>query len=115
MSAQGVRRDVGDPAKDARGAGDAWWYVLGFDYDQVVGAYQDWRLAREFAQALGVAAPALLGDVLEVAGDGAHLIFWYLSPAAAEVLDARGVEWRRFYLGRRAMPPTGATPPLKRA
>jgi hypothetical protein len=81
----------------------------------VVGAYQDWRLAQEFSKALGAAAPTMLEDVLEVPGDGAHLIFWYLSPAAAEVLDARGVEWRRFYLGRRALPPDGATPPLKRA
>jgi hypothetical protein len=89
------------------------WYVLGFDYDDVVGAWQDWRLARQCVAALSAARRLPGGDILESAGDGPHLTFWYVRDEVAGVLDAGAVPWRRFLLRTVDAPPPGATRQLK--
>ena len=91
----------------------ASWYVLGFDYDAIVGAWQDWRLARQCVAALTAAQRPLGAGIFETAGDGPHLTFWYLRDDVAGVLDAAAVPWRRFLVGRVAEPPAEATAQLK--
>ena len=88
------------------------WYTLGFTYDDVVGAWQDWRLAQECVRAFSEENRRLARDVREVPGDGPYLVRWYVSGAAAAVLDAHQVPWRQFLVGT-GQPPSGARLPLK--
>ncbi len=90
----------------------AHWFVLGFSVDDVVGAWQDWRLARQCVGALTAARRSLAG-ILEGAGAGEHLVYWYVSDDVAEVLDDGGVPWRRFLVGDVAAPPAGASRHLR--
>ena len=89
------------------------WYRLGFSADDVVGAWQDWRLAMECVEAwqrLG-RPPELV--VLQTGGREPYLAEWYLDDASARLLDAGGVGWRRFLVaGGLNAPPAGATPAL---
>jgi hypothetical protein len=89
------------------------WYVLGFDVDDVVGAWQDWRLARQCVAALAAAHRPPTDGILEAAGAGKHLTYWYVSDDVASVLDDGGVPWRRFLVGKVAEPPVRATRQLK--
>ncbi len=91
----------------------ARWFVLGFSVDDVVGAWQDWRLARQCVAALAAAERAPSSDILESAGAGEHLTYWYVSDEIASVLDGGGVPWRRFLVGEVAAPPAGAVRQLK--
>lgn len=91
------------------------WYVLGFDVDDIVGAWQDWRLARQCVATLDAAHHPLTNGILEGAGEGEHLTYWYVSDDVAAVLDGGGVPWRRFLVGEVAAPPASAVRPLKHA
>jgi hypothetical protein len=90
------------------------WFVLGFDCDDVVGAWQDWRLARQCVAALTAAHRAPTSGILEGAGEGRHLTYWYVRDDVAGVLDDGGVPWRRFLVGEIDAPPRTATRQLKR-
>ena len=89
------------------------WFVLGFSVDDIVGGWQDWRLARQCVEALVAAHRAPSVGVLESAGAGEHLTYWYVRDDVAAVLDAAGVPWRRFLVGEVAAPPAVATRQLK--
>jgi hypothetical protein len=89
------------------------WFVLGFDCDDVVGAWQDWRLARQCVAALAAAHLPPTSGILEGAGSGEHLTYWYVRDDVADVLDVRGVPWRRFLVGEIEAPPAAATRQLK--
>ncbi len=89
------------------------WYVLGFDCDDIVGAWQDWRLARQCVATLVAAHRPPTAGILESAGDGEHLTFWYVREDVATVLDEGAVPWRRFVVGEVAAPPQVATRQLK--
>jgi hypothetical protein len=88
------------------------WFVLGFDCDAVVGAWQDWRLARQCVETLAAARMAPSG-ILESAGRGDYLTYWYVRDDIARVLDDGGVPWRRFLVGETEAPPNAATRQLK--
>lgn len=92
---------------------DAGWELLGFTDEQVVGAWQHWRLARECVAAFAAAGTDPAPHVREGPGEGNHLIYWYLDDAAVRILDAHHVAWRRFAVGRVASAPQGAHCPLK--
>lgn len=85
------------------------WFVLGFDYDDIVGAWQDWRLARQCVATLKAARVPPSVGVLECAGNGTHLTFWYVRDDVAQILDEGAVPWRRFLIGEVAAPPANAT------
>jgi hypothetical protein len=86
-------------------------YTLGFTYDDVVGAWQDWRLAQECVRVFSDPRErALAEEVWEVPGDGPYLLRWYVSRAAAEVLDAHEVPWRQFLVGTGHSPSSGRHP-----
>ncbi len=89
------------------------WHVLGFDYDAVVGAWQDWRLARQCVAVLGTAGPMMGDGILACAGDEQYLVLWYVRADVAEVLERNGVPWRRFLLGEVNAPPAHASQQLK--
>jgi hypothetical protein len=85
-----------------------WWYVLGFTGDEVVGAFQDVRLAHSCHQACNVAGLTAGRHVLQGPGEGDHLLYWFISGEAARVLDAAGIQWRGRIIGHRAAPPARA-------
>jgi len=89
------------------------WFVLGFDCDDVVGAWQDWRLARQCVATLTAAHRAPTIGILEGAGQGRHLTYWYVRDDVAGVLDDGGVPWRRFLVGEIDAPPAAAIRQLK--
>lgn len=90
------------------------WHILGFDYDAVVGANQDWRLARELVAALRAAGEPLT-EVFEAAGNEQHIVMWYVADRIATILDEQGVSWRRFWIGSSERLPTTVHRPLKPA
>jgi hypothetical protein len=79
------------------------WFVLGFTYDAVVGAWQDSRLAAECARVL--CDPSSL---LQTPGEGEHLVYWFVEGSAARLLDEGEVLWRQFVVGLTAAPPAAA-------
>jgi hypothetical protein len=94
------------PSDDA--LANARWFVLGFTDDQVVGAWQDWRLARDCVRAWEAAGRPHPFEVLQMAGTGPHFLRWFVHEAAARILDDQGVSWREFLTGECATPPSGA-------
>jgi hypothetical protein len=88
------------------------WFVLGFDCDDITGAWQDWRLARQCVATLR-AADCSVTSILESAGLGPYLTYWYVRDDVARILDDGGVPWRRFLVGEVAAPPDVATRTLK--
>ncbi len=89
------------------------WFVLGFDYDDVVGAWQDWRLARQCVAALRAAERPPTSGILEGAGGGRYLTYWYVNDAITDALDRGGVPWRRHVIGEIDAPPQDLGGPLK--
>jgi hypothetical protein len=75
------------------------WFMLGFTYDAVVGAWQDARLATECARVRDEAGRPMDFELLQVAGDEKYVVVWFVSERAAELLDTRGVKWRQFLIG----------------
>jgi hypothetical protein len=88
------------------------WFVLGFTLDDVVGSWQDARLASECMRALQAAGHPPEFRILQIGGDGDHLFLWFINEFAARVLDAHDVRWRPFLIGEAAEPPPGARSPL---
>jgi hypothetical protein len=84
------------------------WFVLGFTADEVVGAFQDARLAHSCHQACSTAGLTAGTHVLQGSGEGDHLVYWFISGEAARVLDAAGIQWRNRVIGHRAAPPERA-------
>lgn len=89
------------------------WFVLGFDCDDIVGAWQDWRLARQCVATLTAAHRPPTSGILEGAGSGEHLTYWYVRDDVAGVLDEGGVPWRRFLVGEVDAPPPAAKRQLR--
>jgi hypothetical protein len=86
------------------------WFILGFTYDAVVGAWQDSRLATECARVRKEAGSPKGFELLQGPGDKEHVVLWYVSELAARELDEREVDWRRFLIGL-----TPAAPPQAHA
>ena len=84
------------------------WFILGFTYDAVVGAWQDSRLATECARVRDEAGRPDGFTMLQGPGDADHVVLWYVNETAARVLDERAVEWRRFLIGSAPAAPRGA-------
>jgi len=84
------------------------WFVLGFTDEDLVGAWQDTRLAEECVKAWRIAGRPSDFRILQAAGEGDHLTVWFVSAASAQLLDAHGVPWRQFVVGEREAPPPGA-------
>ena len=84
------------------------WFILGFTYDAVVGAWQDSRLATECARVRDEAGRPDGFAMLQGPGDAEHVVLWYVSETAARVLDQREVDWRRFLIGSAPTAPRGA-------
>jgi hypothetical protein len=89
------------------------WYVLGFTGDDVVGGWQDSRLATECAKAWEAAGCPEDFRILQGAGEGLYFSYWYLDEASARVLDAQQVHWRLFLIGEQPLPPPGAVRAVK--
>jgi hypothetical protein len=91
------------------------WYKLGFTDDDVVGAGQHERLAGECTRAVEAAPRHPHHGVLETSGEGKYLLYWYVSPEMARLLDEHGVGWRHFLLpDGAASPPADAYSPLRK-
>jgi hypothetical protein len=88
------------------------WFVLGFTVDDVVGGWQDARLASECVRALRAAGRPAEFRILQTNGDGDHLFLWFVNDFAARVLDAHAVPWRPFLVGEAAESPAGGRSPL---
>ena len=88
------------------------WFVLGFDCDDIVGAWQDWRLARQCVATLTAAHRAPMNGILESAGQGRHLTYWYLRDDVAGILDdvVENLDIFRF-IGRAGQEAVRARPP----
>ena len=88
------------------------WFVLGFTADDIVGGWQDSRLASECIRALRAAGRPPEFRILQISGDGDHMLLWFVNEHAARVLDAHAVPWRPFLIGDAAESPAGARSPL---
>lgn len=88
--------------------GEPRWFMLGFTSDDVVVASQDSRLALECGRLWEASGRPAGFRILQAAGEGEHLIHWFVDEATAEVLDRENVGWRRFLLGERAAVPPDA-------
>jgi hypothetical protein len=88
------------------------WFILGFTADDVVGGWQDSRLAEASVNAWRAAGRPDRFDIREAPGSGPHLTHWFVSEEAALILDGAPGSWRRFLIGEGA-PPAAARPVLK--
>ena len=88
------------------------WVTLGFTAEEVTGAWQHWRLALEFHAAFEAEGLPPSFGVLEGAGRGPHMIYWFVSRDAIAVLERHDVAWHRFFVCARARPPRGCRPAL---
>ena len=91
-----------------RRVGRQVWYVLGFTDEDLVGAWQDARLAEECVRAWRAAGQPADFEILQAPGDAEHLTLWFVNATAARLLDEHGVAWRPFLVGEREAPPDGA-------
>jgi hypothetical protein len=88
------------------------WIQLAFTVDDVVGGWQDSRLAESFVHAWERAGRPDDFLVRQAAGGSGYVESWWVSPSAARVLDAAGVSWRRFIVGE-GRPPAHAVDALR--
>jgi hypothetical protein len=86
--------------------------MLGFSVDDVVGGWQDSRLAEACVHAWRAAGRPGGFEIRESAGSGAHFTNWFVSEEAARALDDAQVRWRGFVVGE-GMPPALARDALK--
>ena len=86
----------------------ARWHVLGFTSDDIIGGWQDTRLAEACAAAWQTAGRPEALRIWQSAGQGEHFIYWYLEPSAAALLDRQRVAWRQFLVGVRGALPADA-------
>jgi hypothetical protein len=71
-------------------------FTLGFTCDDVVGAWQHWRLGMECARAFQAAGLRASFGIVEAPGEGQHMLYWFVSGRAAKVLDEHDINWRRY-------------------
>jgi len=88
------------------------WHILGFTSDDIIGGWQDSRLAEACAAAWQGAGEPVGFIIFQGPGEGEYFIHWYLGPLVAAVLDRFAVEWRQFKIGDCADLPHGAFPVL---
>jgi hypothetical protein len=87
-------------------------FTLGFTSDDVVGGWQHWRLGMECGRAFEAEGlPASFG-ILEAPGEGRHILYWFVSRRAAQLLDRHDVPWRRFLVRTDLKAPPAAHPAL---
>lgn len=84
------------------------WFVIGFTADDIVGGGQDVRLAAAYARARQGTEEPVDARIVQAPGDRDHVLVWFVDEAAARILDAAGIEWRRFVVGECAAPPSSA-------
>jgi hypothetical protein len=91
------------------GAAQPIW-ILGFDYEAVVGAWQDVRLADAIDRLWRSAGcpPAL--QAWWAASADEYAFRWYVNEALAQVLDDAHITWRDFVIGRSEGVPGDARP-----
>jgi hypothetical protein len=87
-------------------------HVLGFSCDDIIGGWQDSRLAEACTEAWNAEGKPPGFVIFQGAGEGEYFIHWYLGTVEALVLDRHKVEWRQFRIGERADVPRGALPVL---
>jgi hypothetical protein len=87
---------------------DEIWYVLGFDSDDVVGAWQDQRLAMACSRAWRAAGLTEPGVILQTSGEGEYLVNWYIPGDFSRLLDRFRIPWRQFVIGAIIHPPENA-------
>ncbi len=88
------------------------WHTIGFTGEDIIIAWQDVRLSTQCVKIWREAGRPAEFQVLALGGDDHHMVLWFISDAAAQLLDAAGSDWRRFLLGTRGAPPPHATPVL---
>ncbi len=88
------------------------WHVLGFDSDDIIGGWQDTRLAQSCQLAWDAEGRPERLRIWQGPGEGEHFIYWYLDASAAALLDRQNVDWRRFLVGVRGELPREAAPVL---
>jgi hypothetical protein len=89
------------------------WFVLGFTADEIVGCWQDSRLAGECVRAWQAEGKPTDFSILQsTSGDGEHMLLWFVNEVAARLLDVHTVGWRDFLISERAEVPAGAHNPL---
>jgi hypothetical protein len=85
-------------------------FVLGFDYEAVVGAWQDVRLADAIDRLWRRAGcPETLRAWWAASADE-YAFRWYVNEELARVLDEAKITWRPFVIGRIASVPEDARP-----
>ena len=89
------------------------WHVLGFTAEDIAGAWQDSRLAEACARAWIRNGRPDGFEILQCAGDGAHILRWYVCERAARLLDAENVFWRPFLIDTCESVPAAATAVLR--
>lgn len=89
-------------------ADSARWFLLGFLPDEVICAEQNARLAAECVKARRAEGRPSGFRILQAPGEGDHLLYWFVSEESAWILDAHGVDWRRFLVAGGTIPPRSA-------
>jgi hypothetical protein len=88
---------------------DDAWYRLAFTADDVIGSWQDQRLARVCTEAWeAVGRPPGLAILQAPAAEERWVLCWYVPRSLGDLLDARAVPWRRFLVGTCGHPPLEA-------
>lgn len=87
-------------------------HVLGFTCDDIIGGWQDSRLAEACTEAWNAEGKPAEFRIWQSAGEGEYFIHWYLGSAEARVLDRHRVEWRQFLIGERVGIPRDVLPVL---
>jgi hypothetical protein len=87
-------------------------FTVGFTCDDVVGAWQHWRLGMECARVFEAEGLSPSFGIVEGPGEGDYMIYWFVSGAAARLLDLHDVNWRRFLVRTDLIAPIGAHPAL---
>jgi hypothetical protein len=85
-------------------------FVLGFDYEAVVGAWQDVRLADAIDRLWRSAGCPAGPQAWWVASADEYAFRWYVNEPLAKVLDAAEITWRTFVIGRAGAVPREARP-----
>jgi hypothetical protein len=83
------------------------WHVLGFTADDIILAYQHARMAEECMKAWRHAGSPGGCRIVEAAGNGEHLVYWFVNREAAAILDSEGVKWRQRIVDDRSELPPG--------
>ncbi len=91
------------------------YFVLGFDYEAVVGAWQDVRLADAIDRLWRRAGCPTTLKAYWAASADEYAFRWYVNDALAQVLDDAHITWRDFVIGKSAALPNDARPFMQEA